>query len=657
LILRNATDRELRGATHRLILRGQGRPVAGGNVRAVLRRGSTNGFSRLTQVTTPMGKLTRYDYTFRGGLAWREDGNGNVTKFQYDPLGRLVSVTDSNDVELVGLNYDVLGNVTHVASTNSVFDYTYDSLNRATNVVCLLTNIPGFTNVQYKIDYAFDPVGNVTNRLITGLQGMTETITTRYQYDMMNRLTNVVQLTNSATTASASYQYDSAGRLWKKTYGNDDVVTHSYDTESRLLSLGITNGTTLVTCYTYGWDNGGNILVITNNGTNITLYGYDAAGQLTNEIAFTNGLSGRVTNSWRYDEAGNWLNANAGSRWRYNPDNELVGRANWGDTNWSVTVTGEVEAGPQSNKWYNTWATCRGVSARAGTNSGTFTLPNVPLNAGINLLVVSVTDVSGNTYVTNRTVIKTNLEAFHYDGNGNLTNWVSGTTNWVYEWDWADRLTKVTSNGVVVVENWYDANGRRIAKRERFGAEYRYALYVCDGWISVAVLNQSAQVLESHTHDGGSAVAVTHHAGSITNGTFYILDNYRGDAVLTRGGTATVSAYEYSAFGNVISTVGTDVCRFKFSGKEYDASTGFNYYGFRFYAPQWQRWPNRDPIEERGGKNLYVFVANDPIGEFDHLAGTIQIERVRHRLVDLGDNETLKFPTSLGGGPNGAPSD
>jgi YD repeat-containing protein len=53
---------------------------------------STNGFSRLTKVTTPMGKLTRYDYTFRGGLAWRQDGNGNVTKCQYGCLEAIKAV-------------------------------------------------------------------------------------------------------------------------------------------------------------------------------------------------------------------------------------------------------------------------------------------------------------------------------------------------------------------------------------------------------------------------------------------------------------------------------------------------------------------------------------------------------------------------------------
>ncbi|MGA2788747.1 MAG: carboxypeptidase-like regulatory domain-containing protein [Verrucomicrobiota bacterium] len=38
--------------------------------------------------------------------------------------------------------------------------------------------------------------------------------------------------TNGAAIASAGYQYDAACRLWQKTYGNNDVVTHSYDAEN-----------------------------------------------------------------------------------------------------------------------------------------------------------------------------------------------------------------------------------------------------------------------------------------------------------------------------------------------------------------------------------------------------------------------------------------
>jgi len=382
-------------------------------------------------------------------------------------------------------------------------------------------------------------------------------------------------------------------------------------------------------------------LAITNNGTNVTLYKYDAAGQLTNEVAFTNGLSGRVTNAWVYDEAGNWLNADGSSRWVYSRDNELMGRTPAASaTNTVVTVTGTVDPGPQSNKWYHTTASCRGVSGWVSPVDGAFSLPNVPIYPGTNQLLVTVTDVSGNQYQQTRTVTKTNCqESFHYDGNGNLTNWVSGTTNWVYEWDWADRLTKVTSNQVVVLENWYDGNSRRIAKRERCGSDYKYIFYVWDGWGSVAVLSTNGATLETFTRgvglagDIGTLVAVTHHAGSSTNGTFYAHHNHRGDIVLTRSGTMTVGSYEYSAFGNLKLAIGNDICRFKFSSKEREASCGFSYYGYRFYAPQWQRWVSRDPCGEVSFENLYhpantcaitgsdpyAYVRNDPVTLYDPL--------------------------------------
>jgi hypothetical protein len=43
------------------------------------------------------------------------------------------------------------------------------------------------------------------------------------------------------------------------------------------------------------------------------------------------------------------------------------------------------------------------------------------------------------------------------------------------------------------------------------------------------------------------------------------------------------------------------------------------WYGYRFYDPVTGRWPSRDPIGERGGINLYGFVGNNPIFNFDGL--------------------------------------
>jgi hypothetical protein len=46
------------------------------------------------------------------------------------------------------------------------------------------------------------------------------------------------------------------------------------------------------------------------------------------------------------------------------------------------------------------------------------------------------------------------------------------------------------------------------------------------------------------------------------------------------------------------------------------------YYGFRYYDPETGRWPNRDPIGERGGYNLYGFVGNDGVNAWDYLGLT-----------------------------------
>jgi hypothetical protein len=37
----------------------------------------------------------------------------------------------------------------------------------------------------------------------------------------------------------------------------------------------------------------------------------------------------------------------------------------------------------------------------------------------------------------------------------------------------------------------------------------------------------------------------------------------------------------------------------------------------RFYNPETGRWPNRDPIEEQGGENLYHFTFNNPVNWID----------------------------------------
>ena len=79
--------------------------------------------------------------------------------------------------------------------------------------------------------------------------------------------------------------------------------------------------------------------------------------------------------------------------------------------------------------------------------------------------------------------------------------------------------------------------------------------------------------------------------------------------------------YEYGPFGEVFCSVGdmAKVNPFQFSTKYTDNETDLVYYGYRYYSPALGRWLSRDPIEEKGGLNLYGFVNNDPVNGYDVL--------------------------------------
>ncbi|MEI6516804.1 MAG: RHS repeat-associated core domain-containing protein, partial [bacterium] len=63
--------------------------------------------------------------------------------------------------------------------------------------------------------------------------------------------------------------------------------------------------------------------------------------------------------------------------------------------------------------------------------------------------------------------------------------------------------------------------------------------------------------------------------------------------------------------------------------------SGVHYYGYRQYSPETGRWLNRDPIEEKGGKNLYVVVNNEVITRLDALGMTaVSIQQQKVKLPD-----------------------
>jgi RHS repeat-associated protein len=69
--------------------------------------------------------------------------------------------------------------------------------------------------------------------------------------------------------------------------------------------------------------------------------------------------------------------------------------------------------------------------------------------------------------------------------------------------------------------------------------------------------------------------------------------------------------------------------------KKWDFSGVAKYYGYRYYPPQTGRWINRDPIEEKGGINLYGFLYNNGIKDIDKLGNGAVLTGVQ--LFVVGD--------------------
>ena len=117
----------------------------------------------------------------------------------------------------------------------------------------------------------------------------------------------------------------------------------------------------------------------------------------------------------------------------------------------------------------------------------------------------------------------------------------------------------------------------------------------------------------------GGLLEVSYHGTAITN-YFPAYDGNGNIAGLINAVDGTIAAnYEYGPFGEVIRNSGPMAKNnpLRFSTKYQDDESDLLYYGYRYYKTSTGTWLSRDPIEEKGGINLYGFVRNDPVDKID----------------------------------------
>ena len=199
-------------------------------------------------------------------------------------------------------------------------------------------------------------------------------------------------------------------------------------------------------------------------------------------------------------------------------------------------------------------------------------------------------------------------------------------------WDAWSRIVEVKQGENTVGKYSYDGLTRRITRET--GGDL-ISTYYSDTW----------RPLEDRVTDAGTPSLQTHYLwgtrhrddlvrrdrATTTPGTFdetrYVLMDYYSPAAITDEERAVTERYAFSAFGlrSILDpdytprTTSESAFEFSFHGQFEDSETGWLNYGYRYYIPALGRWPDRDPIGEEGGSNLYAVTNNDPINKIDFL--------------------------------------
>jgi len=261
---------------------------------------------RLTLETDPMHKKIRYSYYDSGKVKEKIDATTLpeqvLVTYYYDTQERLIRKVYPDATEET-YSYDPKGNLSIAANQNIGYTFTYydngwlksvtdtsgraitydlyDSIGQRRQVTILPNTID-----QRVISYGYD----IANRLqtITSSAGTftfgydtlsrrnsltyPNKTTTRYQYDDLNRLTNLTHSANASAFITYGYTHDQAGN--RKTKTGTVPETYDYDELYRLKEATTAQGTEK-----YSYDDVGNRT--TGPGPKDTRYDYDDANRMT----------------------------------------------------------------------------------------------------------------------------------------------------------------------------------------------------------------------------------------------------------------------------------------------------------------------------------------------------------------------------------------
>jgi len=588
-----------------------------------------------------------YTNKVSGRLATRVWKRGVTTGYTYNSAGELATVDYSDTTP------DVV--------------YTYDRRGRRVKVE------QGPVGSKITTDLRYNDADQALTEAYTG--GTLAGLNMAWTYDSALRRDTVRAKNGGTTQQAATYQYDTAGRLWK-VIDSSYVGTYGYHANSMLINtLGYTNGggtgqglavsraydrlnrLTSVSSKPYG--SAAPSLPVgfqyqyntANQRTRADLgdgtywvYEYDALGQVTRGRRYWGDGTPMAGQDFTYgfDEIGNRQRtggrASSVSTYANNRLNQITSRS----------VPPYVDVLGVGNPTANGTVRVTGGTTYTAARKGEYFhhALNVP-NSTAQYPSIEVKSLYGATQAeTNKVFVAAATESPTHDADGNLR----ADGRWTYTGDGENRLVQMIrdtdsptgARQKLVFE--YDHQGRRI--RKTFSTysggwqEQSDLIFLYDGWNLVGEFDANASNAKVRTYVWGTDLSGTMTSAGGVGGLLWLNNHqstfegktlptrvqyaaYDGNgnvAALVKAADGSVTArYDYGPFAEPIRASGpmAKANPIRFSTKYTDYQSGLVYYGYRYYAPLTGRWPNRDPIAERGGLNLYAMVGNNPLNRID----------------------------------------
>jgi len=227
---------------------------------------------------TVLSSLQRsYGYDANGNVNAITDGNGNVTQMNYDDQRRVIKVTNALGQET---HYRYTGKLlTEIETGRTAADGEGQITQRAYTAEGWLQTVK-----QKKDDGTFLTVASFTyNSVGKPLTSVSYrdgvALTTKYEYDALDRLTKVTDPANNIT----QYRYDAMENRVAMIDAKNRETAYTYDGLNRLTKIeqkGVTPSA--ITQFTY--DAAANLLTVIDPENHTTTYTYDALSRRTQVI-------------------------------------------------------------------------------------------------------------------------------------------------------------------------------------------------------------------------------------------------------------------------------------------------------------------------------------------------------------------------------------